>query len=124
MEHEVNATCQIQFDRINTFHNRIEADLSKLMVVVLGNGKQGLKEDVAQLHRDFVEIRSAIYEQDIALDKLLKNWTEAGADKRKSEENKKSEILKFVLTTIGVLFAGALQFVTVYFLWKLTGQMP
>ena len=124
MEHEVNASCQIQFDRINTFHKRIEDDLSKLMVVVMGNGKQGLKEDVAQLHRDFVEIRSAIYEQDIALDKLLKSWTEAGADKRKSDENKKSEILKFVLTTIGVLFAGALQFVTVYFLWKLTGQMP
>ena len=124
MDHEVNASCQIQFDRINTFHKRIEDDLNKLMVVVLGNGKQGLKEDVAQLHRDFVEIRSAMYEQDKILEEIIKAGKEAGADKRKSEENKKSEILKFILTTIGVLFAGALQFVTVYFLWKLTGQMP
>jgi hypothetical protein len=124
MEHEVNASCQIQFDRINVFHKRIEDDLNKLMVVVLGNGKQGLKEDVAQLHRDFIEIRGAMYEQDKILEEIIKSGKEAGADKMKSEENKKSEILKFVLTTIGVLFAGALQFVTVYFLWKLTGQMP
>jgi len=124
MEHEVNASCQIQFDRINTAHKQIDDTLCKLTVLLLGNGKAGLKEDVAQLHRDFVEIRSAIYEQDKILEELIKAGKEAGADKRKAEENKKTEILKFVLTTIGVLFAATLQLATVYVLFKLTGQMP
>jgi hypothetical protein len=123
-EHKMNAECLIRFERIINSQDQIQKSLDKLTGAVFGNGKMGLKEDVAQSHRDIIELREALYEQDKILEEIRNNEKDVNLEKRKEESSKRSEILKFVLTTVGLLFAGALQFVTVYFLWKLTGNMP
>lgn len=124
MDHEINKECAVQFERIGATHARIESDLQKLMVAYFGNGKTGLKEEVAQLHRDFVEIRSALYEQDVLLEEIKKSEKERSSDRAKAEEARRAESIKFIFAILAIIVGGMITFANTYFLWRLTGQLP
>jgi len=124
MQHEKHPECLVNFERINTTHARIESDLQKLMVAIFGNGRAGLKEETAQVHRDISELREAIFEQD----QLLRELRDARKLETKSRDDevkaRKSEVLKFILTVGLALLAGLVTFANTYVLWLLTGQIP
>jgi hypothetical protein len=124
MEHEKHPECLVNFERINTTHARIESDLQKMMVAIFGNGRAGLKEETAQLHRDINELREVIFEQD----QLLRELRDSRKMEAKSRDDevraRKSEVLKFILMAGLALLGGMVTFANTYFLWRLTGQLP
>jgi hypothetical protein len=124
VEHEKNPECLVNFERINTTNARIESDLQKMMVAIFGNGRAGLKEETAQVHRDINELREAIFEQD----QLIRELKETGKLESKSRADeikaRKNEVLKFILMAALALLGGLVTFANTYFLWRLTGQLP
>lgn len=102
----------------------MQNDITKLIAVVMGNGKAGLKDDLAQTRRDMGELREAIFEQDELIRGLKTSIDEKNKAVVDDAKTKRNEILKTASAAFMTILAAALAFANTYFLWRLTGHFP
>lgn len=131
MEHEQNKECAVRFERIDATHGDILRRISKMEAAFFGNGKTGFRDEFVEFKnkiiKDLDELQGAIYEQDRFLERLEKSQKEiqkqleAGSE---GDKNRKNEIVKTAMSNAGAILTLIVNAAVIYFLFRLTGQMP
>lgn len=117
MEHEVNPSCDLRF-------KYIEDRIDHLDKTVNGNGKTGLKQDVADVKRDIEDVCKSNDRIETQLEEFIAEYRAAQVVKTEGDKTRKNEILKIITTNGFQFFQAVVGAVILYFIWRLTGQIP
>jgi hypothetical protein len=127
MTQDINKDCAVRFERLDNEHASLDRRLQKIETAIEGNGKSGLKDDVAAVKRDVEDSRAAIYEQDRYLERIEKQVKEIKATLDSSSEgdkNRKLDITKAVMSNGMTFVTMVVNILLIYLIWRVTGQLP
>lgn len=122
--HEMNSSCAIRFTRIDDEHREIKKRLDAIDRDIEGNGKAGLKQDVHDLKRDMEDVCASSDRIEAKLKEFIDTYHKDKEVSGEGEKNRKNEIFKIVTTNGFQLVQALVGALIIYFLWRLTGQLP
>lgn len=123
-EHEMNQSCAIRFTHIDDETREIIRRVERLEKDINGNGKTGLKQDVSEVKRDIEDVCKSNDRIETQLKEFIDEYREVQKAVSEGDKNRKNEISKILTTNGFQLVQAVVGALIIYFLWRLTGQIP
>lgn len=120
----MNSSCAVRFTHLDDEHKEIRNRLEGIEKDIEGNGKSGLKQDVHDLKRDIEDVCQSNDRIEKKLLEFIAAYHKAQETVGEGDKNRKNEIFKIVTTNGFQLVQAVVGALIIYFLWKLTGQIP